>query len=214
MLIDSKYYEYFGFTEKEVCDLCKKNGKINSCDLKNWYNGYRSITGEYIYNPFSVRSALENNLISYCWTETGPMKEIEDIINLDIYGIKRDFLKLITNDKIEIELNGYGAENKQKESMRINQNNHEQNNFEINEKDPEENEDDNLRNEIYSKMVVYGFLTYYQGKIEIPNKELLHKFKNILKNENFFKIYNNLMKDSKMMLDATLKKIQIKYVKF
>lgn len=37
------------------------------------------------------------------------------------------------------------------------------------------------RNEILSAMVVYGFLNYEDGKVHIPNKELMDEFaKNIL----------------------------------
>ncbi len=31
--------------------------------------------------------------------------------------------------------------------------------------------------EIHSAMVVYGFLTYHEGRVSIPNKELTDKFK-------------------------------------
>ena len=39
------------------------------------------------------------------------------------------------------------------------------------------------REEILSAMVVYGFLSYYQGKVYIPNKELMDKFDEMLQKE-------------------------------
>jgi len=54
-----------------------------------------------------------------------------------------------------------------------------------------------MKNEMYSLMVVYGFLNYYEGEIRIPNKELLEKFKKVLNEESDFEIYKNLMNDSK-----------------
>ena len=50
---------------------------------------------------------------------------------------------------------------------------------------------------MYSLMVVYGFLNYYEGEIRIPNKELLEKFKKVLNEESDFEIYKNLMNNSK-----------------
>ena len=36
------------------------------------------------------------------------------------------------------------------------------------------------RDEIFSAMVVYGFLSYYKGKVYIPNKELMDIFDDML----------------------------------
>ena len=40
------------------------------------------------------------------------------------------------------------------------------------------------RVDILSAMVVYGFLSYYQGKVYIPNKELMDQFNEMLLKEN------------------------------
>jgi len=101
-------------------------------------------------------------------------------------------LKLITHDKIKIKLNGYGAENKQEQT----ENEKVKENLEI-------NQNEGKRNEMYSLMVVYGFLNYYRGEIRIPNKELYEKFEAILSTESDFKIYKELMNDSQNMLEAT-----------
>ena len=51
------------------------------------------------------------------------------------------------------------------------------------EKTKKDNDEDNInkKKQLYSKMVTYGFLTYCNGKISIPNKELQEEFKKILK---------------------------------
>lgn len=36
------------------------------------------------------------------------------------------------------------------------------------------------RNQIYSAMVVYGLLTFTQGKVYIPNRELMLKYEELL----------------------------------
>jgi len=192
MIKDDIYCEYFGFTEKEVDALCKINGKLELEEMKKWYNGY-SVKDENIFNPYSIINALRNNCTGYYWTVTGPFNEIKKNINFNIYGIKDEFLKLITHGKIKIKLDGYGAENKQ-----------EQIENEKTEQNPEINQNESMRNEMYSLMVVYGFLTYYKDEIRIPNEELFEKFKKIINDESDFEIYKKLMNDSKKMLEATL----------
>ena len=39
------------------------------------------------------------------------------------------------------------------------------------------------RDEIFSAMVVYGFLSYDNGKVFIPNKELLEKFVDVFRKD-------------------------------
>lgn len=84
------------------------------------------------------------------------------IINFNIHGVKDGILKLINKEKTSIKLKKFGAEDLLKNE--------------------EENEESIIENkcELYSKMVTYGFLTYYEGEISIPNNELLEKiYKNL-----------------------------------
>ena len=39
------------------------------------------------------------------------------------------------------------------------------------------------KEEIFSAMVVYGFLSYENGKVSIPNKELMDKFVDMIQKE-------------------------------
>lgn len=60
------------------------------------------------------------------------------------------------------------------------------------------------RDEIFSAMVVYGFLTYENGKVAIPNKELMDKFADMLKKEPSLGYVYRLARESDRMLKATL----------
>ena len=53
-------------------------------------------------------------------------------------------------------------------------------------------------------MVVYGFLTYENGKVMIPNKELMGKFSDMLRKESSLGYVYRLAKESDRMLRATL----------
>lgn len=82
MASEAKYNEYFGFTDSEVDQLYEKYTRntreihISREDLKEWYDGYTTKSGERMYNPRSVVLALTNNNIGNYWTSSGPYDEI------------------------------------------------------------------------------------------------------------------------------------------
>ncbi|MCC8151422.1 MAG: PD-(D/E)XK nuclease domain-containing protein, partial [Lachnospiraceae bacterium] len=61
------------------------------------------------------------------------------------------------------------------------------------------------RNEILSAMVVYGFLNYEDGKVHIPNKELMDEFARTIREKEDLGYIHNLAIASDRMLQATLK---------
>lgn len=62
----------------------------------------------------------------------------------------------------------------------------------------------NTKDEIYSAMVVYGLLTYENGCVSIPNKELKDSFANTMKKEKSLGYIYNLARESIKMVNATL----------
>lgn len=56
------------------------------------------------------------------------------------------------------------------------------------------------KEEIFSAVVVYGFLTYKEGKVLIPNRELLDKFTAMLRKEPSLGYVYRLAKESERML--------------
>jgi len=188
MLKDKKYYNYFGFTKQEVQDLCKRNNTLKYEDLEKWYNGYKSCKGEPIFNPWSVIQALNDNCIDNYWPQTGSFNEIVNMVNFKINGVEKDIIELIKGKDISIRLDQYSADNLMKELKSNKKNN-------IN------------KEELYSKMVTYGFLTYYDGKLSIPNLELLENFiKGLRKQNDKLTFLYDLIENSKKTLQATLDK--------
>lgn len=57
------------------------------------------------------------------------------------------------------------------------------------------------REEIYSAMIVLGFLSYYDGYLKIPNKELMREFEKALKDESFGYV-SKIVEKSREMLKA------------
>jgi len=69
-----------------------------------------------------------------------------------------------------------------------------------------------MKEELYSKMVTFGFLTYYKGEISIPNEELLEKFILFLRYDKDLNYYYNLIETSKIMIEAIIKNKDAKKV--
>ena len=60
------------------------------------------------------------------------------------------------------------------------------------------------KDEIFSAMVVYGFLSSEKGTVCIPNKELMEQFSEILQKKSSLGYVYRLAKESSRMLKATL----------
>ncbi len=176
-LKDRKFEEYFGFTEEEVKNLCTQNKKMTYEELELWYNGYMTATGLKVYNPRSVVLALSNNYCQSYWTNTGAMDEVLEYLKYNVLEVRNDVIKMVNGEEIEIEI---------EEEYRAGQG------------DPKSKE------EIYSAMIVLGFLSYYEGLIKIPNKELMKEYKKALIDESFGDV-SKIVKQSEHMLKATVK---------
>lgn len=76
MSTKEKYSEYFGFLDEEVDILHERYLKQESvCNvsregLREWYDGYQTLSGQRLYNPRSVVCALKDNQLSNYWTSS------------------------------------------------------------------------------------------------------------------------------------------------
>lgn len=184
MAVSEMYSEYFGFLESEV-DLLfhtyqktTKRPRLSRQDLKTWYDGYHTATGEQLYNPRSVICALTDNQLRSYWTNSGPYDEIFYYIRNNIQAIKDDLVLMISGERIVSRIQEYAATASELHT----------------------------REQIYSAMVVYGLLTYDDsaGTVYIPNKELMDKFNELLLSKESLGYVHRLAKESEKMLKATL----------
>lgn len=182
MASEEKYSEYFGFTEEEVDKLYEKyleitdKRNVSREALRSWYNGYHTKSGERLYNPRSIVLALSNNNLGNYWTSSGPYDEIFYYIKHNIADVRNDIALMAAGESVTANIREYAAV-----SMSL-----------------------TTRDEIFSAMVVYGFLTYENGKVSIPNKELMDKFTDMIRKENSLGYVYQLAKESNRMLTATL----------
>lgn len=176
MLDDLQYGDYFGFLEKEVFELCSKQDKPSFNEISEWYNGYMNEDGERVYNPRSVVKSLVNRKCRSYWTNTGAMDEVAEYLKYNIHDIREDVIEMVAGNEIDIIID---------EEFRAGQ------------RAPRTKE------EIYSAMIVLGFLSYYDGYLRIPNKELMKEFEKALKDESFGYV-SEIVENSKRMLKATV----------
>lgn len=176
ILNDMIYGEYFGFTEDEVISLCNKQDFISFSEISSWYNGYLSEEGTKIYNPRSVVKAFKSKKCKSYWTNTGAMDEVCEYLKYNTLEIRDDVIEMVSGGEVDIFID---------EEFRAGQG------------IPRNKE------EIYSAMIVLGFLSYHDGYLKIPNKELMKEFEKALRDKSFGYV-SEIIENSKNMLKATI----------
>jgi hypothetical protein len=133
-VLNNKYAQYFGFTEKEINNLMRLylNGndtdKLNQIKkIKEWYNGYT--IGKYtIYNPWSIMHCLNkfsennninNNKLECHWLNSGNPAFLGSIFIECSKLINADFVKLMDEGVIELYLDKYILNLDNKDEPRI-----------------------------------------------------------------------------------------------
>ena len=97
--------EFYGFTEKEVQNLCKKYD-MDFESMKAWYNGYM-IDGMNMYNPNSVVSALNRHRFDSYWKNTSSFASINTFITMNYAGLKDDIMRMLSGRKVIVEPEGF-----------------------------------------------------------------------------------------------------------
>lgn len=178
MLKDPFFETYFGFTEDEVELLCEKQTALTMDEIREWYNGYQTRDGQRLYNPRSVVCALEDETCQSYWTRTGKMDEVLFFLKYNIGEVRDDVVQMVNDTPVSIEIEEeYAAGQGQPQN----------------------------REEIYAAMIIYGLLSYNDGELRIPNKELMIEFQKALKDDEFGYVAE-LVRNSSAVLEATINK--------
>ena len=177
-----RFSEYFGFSDEEVDMLYQrylektKKPQITRESLREWYDGYHTAAGERLYNPRSVVCALTDNQLSNYWVSSGKYDSIFTYIQYNVDQIQNDLTLMFAGERIPSGIQEYAATAQELKT----------------------------KEEIYSAMVVYGLLTYDNGMVFIPNKELMGSYASMMKKEQSLGYIYRLANASSQMLQATL----------
>ena len=93
-----------------------------------------------------------------------------------IADVREDLILMISGEGVDTDIQNYAAVSMELES----------------------------KDQIYSAMVIYGLLTYEEGKVFIPNREIMEQFRILLMTKESLGYVYNLAKASEKMLKATL----------
>ena len=106
-----------------------------------------------MYNPRSIICALSDNQLRNYWTSSGTYDSIFSYIKDNVADVQDDLAMMFANEAVPADIHEYAASAMMLET----------------------------KDEIYSAMVVYGLLTYKDGFVSIPNRELMDSFASMMK---------------------------------
>lgn len=164
MAVKKRFGEYFGFSEDEVDVLYQiylrdeKFPEVSREDLRLWYDGYYNASGQRLYNPRSIVGALSDNQLSNYWVSSGRYDSIFQYVRHNVDAVRDDLVLMVSGERIKSRIQEYAATARVLET----------------------------KEQIYSAMVIYGLLTYYDGEVFIPNKELMDQYDELLRTREAF----------------------------
>ena len=152
MLNPREMAEFFGFTEKEVQELCNKYGRSFE-ETKAWYNGYELSVVEAkkpkvyaMYNPKSVVDAMLSGVFDNYWNQTETYEALKAYICMNFDGLKDSVVKMLAGDRVQINTGTFSNDMTSFQS----------------------------RDDILTLLVHLGYLSYHwpDKTVAIPNKEV------------------------------------------
>ena len=173
--------EYFGFTEQEVCALCKRYS-MSFDEAKTWYDGYKLIVHrqsevEYfsMYSPKSVVEAMMRHKFGTYWNQTETYEALKVYIQMDMDGLKDAVVRMLAGESVEVNVGTFSND---------------MTTFAT-------------RDDVLTLLVHLGYLTYDSTKetVSIPNKEVSQEYVNAISTMNWYGVADSV-KASRELLEA------------
>ncbi len=180
MLAPGAMSSYFGFTEKEVDELCLRY-PMDKEQLKIWYDGYRIGEQKSIYNPLSVIRAILRNYCESYWANTGTFETIVHYIKMNFDGLKDDIINLLSGGECDVNTKYF------------------QNDLNV----------INSKNDVLTVLIHLGYLSYDRdtGKCHVPNKEISLEFAGAVEDVGW-NIVADALKQSENLLKWTIEGVE------
>lgn len=152
---NTKYSEYFGFTEEETEKLLNYYDLELSDEVNSMYDGY-NFGGKSIYNPWSILNYVESRELLPYWVNTGSNDLIKSALREASKDFKHDFEKLFIVREVDVEIDAHTAYSQIKGSRTL-----------------------------WGLLLNAGYVTTVAAtgdkyKIRIPNNEVRKEFRNII----------------------------------
>ena len=173
--------EYFGFTEKEVENLCIEYG-MSIEETKAWYNGY----GLYdhnkqedilysIYNPKSVVEAMLRHRFGNYWNQTETYEALKIYIQMNMDGLKDAIIEMLAGESVTINTGTFSNDMTTFSS----------------------------KDDVLTLLVHLGYLNYDSENemVCIPNKEVSKEYMNAISTMDWHEV-TDAVQESKELLEA------------
>lgn len=169
--------EFTGFTDEDVKVLCSQY-EMDYTQCKAWYNGYKFIKYNAIYNPLSVVKSMRSRQYKNYWTKTETFEALKVYIDMNYDGLKESILKLMAGSRHKIDTSNFA-----------------------NDMVTFESED-----EVMALLIHLGYLGYDSESREvfIPNNEIRTEFAAAVKNSKSYVEVAKAIKNADELLDATI----------
>ena len=173
--------EYFGFTEKEVENLCIEYG-MSIEETKAWYNGYGLYSHNKqedilysIYNPKSVVEAMLRHRFGNYWNQTETYEALKIYIQMNMDGLKEAIIEMLAGNSVRINIGTF---------------HNDMTTFAT-------------RDDILTLLVHLGYLTYDVEKesVRIPNKEVAQEYINAISTMDWKEVISSI-NNSRKLLEA------------
>ncbi len=173
--------EYFGFTEREVMELCDRH-RMSFEETKAWYDGYcmtvYTEAGEErlsMYSPKSVVEAMSRRRFGTYWNQTENYEALKIYIQMDMDGLKDAIVRMLSGGKVSVSIGTFG-----------------------NDMTTFARKDD-----ILTLLVHLGYLSYdnMAGTVMIPNKEVSQEYVSAISTMDWHEV-TCAVEASKRLLEA------------
>lgn len=175
MIDQKRLEEYTGFTETEVKALCDRF-HMNFDEASYWYDGYKFIDFQHIYNPRSVVEAMLCGRFSNYWVSTETYDALKIYIDMDFDGLRADIVQMLGGGSVPVNTRSF------RNDMRT---------FET-------------KDDVLTLLIHLGYLAYdsIEKRAFIPNKEIMEEFETAMSVSGWTEVMRILKASEQLLLDT------------
>ena len=168
--------EYTGFTEDEVKELCERFS-MDFGETESWYDGYKLIRFQHIYNPKSVSEAMRRHRFSNYWTSTETYDALKIYMDMDFDGLRADVVQMLGGGRVRVNTRSFQND---MQTFRT-------------------------KDDVLTLLIHLGYLAYDFENREafIPNKEIIEEFENAM-SVGGWQTVMDVLQASERLLEDTL----------
>lgn len=170
--------EYVGFTDEEVCKLCKQYN-LDYIEAKKWYDGYSFSKTHSIYSPNSIMQAIKNQEFGDYWTETETYESLKHYIDMNMDGLKEAIVSMLGGMRCKINTRTF-----QNDMLNV-----------------------KSKDDVLTLLIHLGYLAYdgERKEVYIPNQEVADEFKNAVEYSDWEGV-SAALQASDRLLEATIQR--------